>query len=35
MANGYLDNNEYSQREMSQESVPNSADPAADAVKPR
>ncbi len=33
--NGYLDNSEYSQREMSQESVPNSVDQTTDAVKPR
>ena len=29
---GYLDNAEYSQRDMSRDSMPNSTDPAADAA---
>ena len=32
---GYLDSSEYSQRDMSTESMPNSTDPATDASKPR
>ena len=32
---GYLDSSEYSQREMSNESVPNSSDPSSDTEKPR
>jgi len=32
---GYLDNSEYTQRDMSHESKPNSTDPASDTVTPR
>ena len=33
--NGYLDSNEYSQRDMSHEQMPNTDDPTANKAKPR